>query len=115
MPNLKYRNDLCIDHLFVSIHPSNRLNLCIQEYKPPASQDIPEEFCLYLYNSKDNPFGVLGSKCTGEPPMLMAVSVFLAVRDALRAARQNPDEWFKLCERNSNQNINTTFELCASA
>lgn len=42
-----------------------------QEYKPPASHDIPEDLRTTFYDSKRNPSGVLGSKATGEPSVLV--------------------------------------------
>eukprot|EP00095_Tigriopus_kingsejongensis_P005797 maker-scaffold88_size394946-snap-gene-2.26 protein:Tk05797 transcript:maker-scaffold88_size394946-snap-gene-2.26-mRNA-1 annotation:"hypothetical protein DAPPUDRAFT_313254" len=70
------------------------------DYKPPASQDIPEVFNVYLYNNQGNPNGVLGSKATGEPPLLMAVSSLLAVKDAIKDVRKRlnvePQGWFSL-------------------
>ena len=74
-----------------------------QEYKPPASQDIPEYLQTLFYNSGNNPGGVLGAKATGEPSAIMGVAVLLAIKRALAAARVEtlgsaPDEWFDLCK-----------------
>ncbi|XP_059083877.1 uncharacterized protein LOC131881124 isoform X2 [Tigriopus californicus] len=83
------------------------------EYKPPASQDIPEVFNTYLYNSQDNPYGVLGSKATGEPPLLMAVSSFLALKDAMKEGRyeMGQDGWFSFNGPATNENITKTMGL----
>ncbi|XP_059083885.1 xanthine dehydrogenase/oxidase-like [Tigriopus californicus] len=79
------------------------------EYKPPASQDIPEVFNTYLYNSNDNPFGVLGSKATGEPPLLMAMSAFLALRDAITDCRvslgMERKDWFQFDGPGTNERV----------
>lgn len=75
-------------------------NVREQEYKPPASQDIPEDFRTTFFNTGNNPNGVLGSKCTGEPSVNMGVSVLFAIMNALRAAKEEQGtpakEWFQL-------------------
>jgi len=57
------------------------------EYKPPCSQDIPIDFRVTLLANAPNPFGVLSSKASGEPPLACAVSVFTAVRNAIQSTR----------------------------
>lgn len=57
--------------------------LDFQEYKPPCSQDIPEILNTTLYTSRMGPSGVLGSKATGEPCVLLAFSVMMAIRYAI--------------------------------
>ncbi|MFD7658219.1 molybdopterin cofactor-binding domain-containing protein, partial [Actinosynnema sp. NPDC059797] len=61
-------------------------------YKPPAVTTIPLEFNTHLFprdlaDVPDNPADVLSSKEVGEPPLVLATSVFLAVKDAVRASR----------------------------
>lgn len=62
-------------------------------YKPPAVTTIPLEFNTHLFprdlapEVPDNPANVLSSKEVGEPPLVLATSVFLAVKDAVRASR----------------------------
>ena len=55
-----------------------------------------------FYDSKRNPSGVLGSKATGEPSVLMGVSALLAIRQAITATKkdlgEDPKAWFNLCE-----------------
>ena len=36
----------------------------MQEYKPPASKDIPIDFRIALLKDAPNPIGILGSKGT---------------------------------------------------
>ena len=36
----------------------------LQEYKPPASKDIPIDFRIALLKDAPNPIGILGSKGT---------------------------------------------------
>jgi xanthine dehydrogenase large subunit len=56
-------------------------------YKIPTSGDMPVHFKVDLWpapNSEDN---VFGSKAVGEPPFMLAISVFEALRDAVAQAR----------------------------
>lgn len=58
-------------------------------YKIPGSRDTPPIFNVYLLdnapNEADTPFR---SKATGEPPLLLAISVWLAIRDAIATTRE---------------------------
>jgi xanthine dehydrogenase/oxidase len=62
-------------------------------YKPPAVTTIPLEFNTHLFPRNlapevpDNPTEVLSAKEVGEPPLVLATSVFLAVKDAVRTSR----------------------------
>jgi len=53
-------------------------------YKIPVASDVPPEFHAKLYergeNVEDN---IYRSKGVGEPPLMLAVSVFFAIRDAV--------------------------------
>lgn len=51
-----------------------------------SSQDIPIEFNITLLKNAPNPFGVLSSKASGEPPLAAATCVFTAVRNAIQSA-----------------------------
>lgn len=71
-----------------------RLNtLNTWRYKPPAVTTIPLEMNTYLYprdNSSEvpeNPNELLSSKEVGEPPLVLASSVFFAIKSAIRASR----------------------------
>jgi len=68
------------------------------EYKPPAAKDIPQDFRVTLLKNARNPVGVLSSKATGEPALLMSVSVLFAIKDALNASRMDAGlaGWWKL-------------------
>ncbi len=52
-----------------------------------SSQDIPIDLRVTLLKNAPNPFGVLSSKASGEPPLAAAACVFTAVRDAIQSAR----------------------------
>ena len=59
-------------------------------YKIPAIADTPDVFNVRLW-SKDciDESAVLGSKAVGEPPLMLAMSVWCAIRDAIGAAGNN--------------------------
>ena len=57
-------------------------------YKSPSFNDVPEEFNVTLLEDADNPFAVHSSKAVGEPPFFLGTSVYYAIKDAIRAARQ---------------------------
>ncbi|XP_063217996.1 xanthine dehydrogenase/oxidase-like [Bacillus rossius redtenbacheri] len=68
-------------------------------YKPPGAKDIPIDFRVELRRDAPNPFGVLRSKATGEPPLCMSYGAVIAVRNALASARTDAgaeDEWFQM-------------------
>ena len=55
-------------------------------YKIPVAGDIPEHFKVTLFdgsNLKPTPFN---SKAVGEPPLMLALSTFFALRDAVSAS-----------------------------
>ena len=53
-------------------------------YKIPAVTDIPSDFRV-AFLDRDNPVIVHGSKAVGEPPFVLGIAVWAAVKDALRA------------------------------
>jgi len=55
-------------------------------YKIPAISDTPAAFHVALYRNENVEPTVFRSKAVGEPPLLLAFSVFLAIRDAVAAA-----------------------------
>ncbi|WP_349360619.1 xanthine dehydrogenase molybdopterin binding subunit [Stappia sp.] len=53
-------------------------------YKIPTASDVPEDFRVALHASPGNPSPtVYRSKAVGEPPVMLAISVFSAITDAL--------------------------------
>ncbi|XP_077867721.1 xanthine dehydrogenase/oxidase-like [Saccoglossus kowalevskii] len=58
-------------------------------YNVPRVQDIPREFNIHLMPNSDNPKAVFSSKGVGEPPLVLAASVFFAVKEAIRSVRMN--------------------------
>jgi xanthine dehydrogenase large subunit len=56
-------------------------------YKIPTSRDVPEDFRVELLETSINREDtVFRSKAVGEPPLMLANSVFLALKDAVAAA-----------------------------
>ncbi len=53
-------------------------------YKIPNIQDTPREFNIDLLDNPHNSVNVRGTKAVGEPPLLLAISVWTAIHDALR-------------------------------
>ncbi len=56
-------------------------------YKIPATGDVPEHFHVDLWPEANREDNVHGSKAVGEPPFMLAVSVYEALRDAVAAVR----------------------------
>ena len=56
-------------------------------YKIPATGDIPEHFKIELWPAPNREDNVFGSKAVGEPPFMLAISVYEALRDAVAACR----------------------------
>ncbi|MCC7086872.1 MAG: xanthine dehydrogenase molybdopterin binding subunit, partial [Pirellulales bacterium] len=52
-------------------------------YKIPAITDVPAIFNLNLFANSDNTQNVAKSKAVGEPPLMMAISVWAAAKNAL--------------------------------
>ena len=76
-------------------------------YKPPCSQTIPVEFNVALLDYEKtspltdlplDPYGIQSSKTTGEPPLVLANTVFFAIKHAVHAAREDAgvEGWFEL-------------------
>jgi xanthine dehydrogenase large subunit len=56
-------------------------------YKIPATGDVPEHFRVELWHEANREDNVGGSKAVGEPPFMLAISVWEAIREAVAAAR----------------------------
>jgi len=53
-------------------------------YKIPAASDIPKKFNVEIFKQGKNKENVVNkSKTTGEPPLMLAMSVFFAIKDAI--------------------------------
>jgi xanthine dehydrogenase large subunit len=58
-------------------------------YKIPTISEIPENFNLYLLERAAQEGVIYGSKAVGEPPLMLAISVREAIRDAVAAFGNN--------------------------
>jgi len=67
------------------------LNHSPDTYKIPSMGDMPAEFNVHLLSDAPNPMAVRQSKAVGEPPFMLAFSVWLALKDAIRAANPSAD------------------------
>jgi xanthine dehydrogenase large subunit len=56
-------------------------------YKIPTAGDVPEHFKVDFWPAPNTEDNVFGSKAVGEPPFMLAISVFEALRDAVAQAR----------------------------
>jgi xanthine dehydrogenase large subunit len=54
-------------------------------YKLPSVGDVPEAFVVQLLPRAEEPGVIYGSKAVGEPPLMLAISVREALRDAVGA------------------------------
>ncbi len=52
-------------------------------YKIPAITDLPEVFNVEFFPNHDNQQNIRGSKAVGEPPLMMGVAVWAAMKDAM--------------------------------
>ena len=62
-------------------------------YKIPTAYDVPEKFTVRLYGAANPEATVHRSKAVGEPPLMLALSVWCALRDAAASVadyRVNP-------------------------
>jgi xanthine dehydrogenase large subunit len=53
-------------------------------YKIPAVTDVPDDFRV-AFLKRDNPVNLYASKAVGEPPFVLGLAAWAAVKDALRA------------------------------
>ena len=66
-------------------------------YKPPAITTIPLEMNVHLFPRElashvpENPNTLFSSKEVGEPPLVLAIAAFFALKAAVRASREDRD------------------------
>ena len=65
------------------------LNHSPDTYKIPSVQDIPKDFRVKLLENAANPNTIHQSKAVGEPPFMLAISVWLAIKDAISAVAEH--------------------------
>ncbi len=54
-------------------------------YKIPCASDVPPDFRIALYDSASREDTIYRSKAVGEPPLMLAISVFAAIADAIHS------------------------------
>jgi xanthine dehydrogenase large subunit len=55
-------------------------------YKIPAITDVPKDFRVALFPNNDNTQNIRRSKAVGEPPLMLAIAAWAAVKNALSYA-----------------------------
>jgi len=61
-------------------------------YKIPTVNDIPVDFRVELLKNVPNEGTIRRSKAVGEPPFMLAFSVWLAIKDAISAVKDHKEE-----------------------
>lgn len=61
-------------------------------YKIPGVRNIPEVFEVEIARNMPNPGTIQNSKAVGEPPLMLALSVWLALKDAISAVGNHQQE-----------------------
>ncbi len=56
-------------------------------YKIPVASDVPKSFRVELFENSNHEDTIYRSKAVGEPPLMLAISVFAAVADAIHSIR----------------------------
>jgi xanthine dehydrogenase large subunit len=54
-------------------------------YKIPTAFDLPEDFRVAFFENDNREPTVWRSKAVGEPPLMLAISVFAAIADAIHS------------------------------
>jgi len=73
------------------------LNHSPDTYKIPSVQDIPADFRTHLLQGYPNPYAIRKSKAVAEPPLMLAFSTWLAIKDAISSIGNHAIEpMFKL-------------------
>ncbi|HVP99548.1 MAG TPA: molybdopterin cofactor-binding domain-containing protein, partial [Roseiarcus sp.] len=58
-------------------------------YKIPVASDVPQVFNTRLHTRANPTPSIYRSKAVGEPPLMLAISVFSAILDAVHATNPN--------------------------
>jgi xanthine dehydrogenase large subunit len=59
-------------------------------YKIPSVECLPSTFHVAFLEGPDDPTNLLGSKAVGEPPFVLGISVWAAVKQALSPSGPSP-------------------------
>ena len=74
-------------------------------YKIPTSGDVPAHFKVDLWPEPNREENVFGSKAVGEPPFMLAISVYEALRDAITQANKSGKKAAKLVAPATAENV----------
>ncbi len=61
-------------------------------YKIPTAGDVPRDFRVTILDDVPNPLVIRSSKAVGEPPFMLALSAWLAIKDAISAVADHSFE-----------------------
>ena len=67
------------------------LSHALSTYKAPDVYFMPDDMAVQFLEPEDNPYGPLGAKAVGEPPLMYGIGVFFALRNAIKAFRPGAD------------------------
>ena len=67
------------------------LSHALSTYKAPDVYFMPDDMAVQFLEPEDNPYGPLGAKAVGEPPLMYGIGVFFALRNAMQAFRPGAD------------------------
>jgi xanthine dehydrogenase large subunit len=56
-------------------------------YKIPVASDVPADFRVALFDGSNREETIYRSKAVGEPPLMLAISVFAAIADAIHSLK----------------------------
>jgi xanthine dehydrogenase large subunit len=59
-------------------------------YKIPVAADVPVDFRVALFDGSNREETIYRSKAVGEPPLMLAISVFAAIADAIHSVTGKP-------------------------
>lgn len=74
-------------------------------YKIPTTGDVPAHFKVDLWPESNREDNVFGSKAVGEPPLMLAISVYEALRDAIAQSNHSPRQSIKLIAPATAENV----------
>eukprot|EP01137_Pigoraptor_chileana_P023873 Opistho-2@90910 len=92
----------------------NKISNGTWEYKPPCVEDIPIDLRVELLKDSPFPKGILRSKASGEPPLILATTVLLAVQHAVAAARADAGQPPVFVPQNTPLTIDVIQQSCGT-
>ncbi|MDO8770487.1 MAG: xanthine dehydrogenase molybdopterin binding subunit [Burkholderiaceae bacterium] len=74
-------------------------------YKIPTAGDVPAHFKVDLWHESNREDNIFGSKAVGEPPLMLAISVYEALRDAIAQSNHSLRQSIKLIAPATAENV----------